>query len=113
MFKKSRVLREQKMLRILQESETSGLMASQRATSPGFNTLWHPRKSLSVRQQMSFRRHGRQLARETMITVFFTAKKLIVLDVLPRGSTFNQLYFINYIFPDLETANLNFRRQET
>jgi hypothetical protein len=47
-----------------------------------------------------------------MITVFFTTKKLIVLDVLPRGSTFNQLYFIKNIFPDLKTANLNFRRQK-
>jgi histone-lysine N-methyltransferase SETMAR len=48
-----------------------------------------------------------------MITVFFTAKKLIVFDVLPRGSTFNQLYVMDGIFPDLETANLNFRRQKT
>jgi hypothetical protein len=45
--------------------------------------------------------------------VFFTAKKFIALDVRPRGSTFNQLYFINHIFPDLETANLDFRRQKT
>jgi hypothetical protein len=48
-----------------------------------------------------------------MIPVFSTAKKLTVFDVLPRGSTFNQLYFINNIFPDLTTANLNFRRQKT
>jgi hypothetical protein len=48
-----------------------------------------------------------------MITVFFTAKKLIVPDVLPRCSTFIQLYFINNIFPDLKTPNLNFRRQKT
>jgi hypothetical protein len=45
--------------------------------------------------------------------VSFTAKKLIMVDVLPRGSTFNQLYFVNSIFPDLKTANLNFRRSET
>jgi hypothetical protein len=46
-----------------------------------------------------------------MITVFFAAKKLIVFDVLPRGNTFNQLYFINNTFPDLKIANLNFRCQ--
>jgi hypothetical protein len=28
-------------------------------------------------------------AAKTMITVFFTAKKLIMFNVLPRGSTFN------------------------
>jgi hypothetical protein len=30
---------------------------------------------------------------KTMITVFFTAKKFIMFDVLPTGSTFNRLYF--------------------
>jgi hypothetical protein len=50
---------------------------------------------------------------KTMITVFFTVKKLIALDVLPRGSTFKQLYFINNIFPDLKIANLKFGRQKT
>jgi hypothetical protein len=48
-----------------------------------------------------------------MITMFFTAKKLIMLDVFPKRSTFNQLYFINNIFPDLKTASLNFRHQRT
>jgi hypothetical protein len=52
-------------------------------------------------------------AKQTMITVFFTIKKLIMFDVLPRHSTFNQLHFINKIFPDLKTVNLNFRRQKT
>jgi histone-lysine N-methyltransferase SETMAR len=50
---------------------------------------------------------------ETMNTAFFTAKKLIVFADLPRYSTFNQLYVINNIFPDLKIANLNFRRQKT
>jgi hypothetical protein len=34
-------------------------------------------------------------------------------DAIPRGSIFNQLYFINNRFPDLKAANLNFRRQKT
>jgi hypothetical protein len=89
------------------------LMALQQAASPGFNSPQHSRKCLLVRQQILFRPRGRQLARKTMIAAFFTAKKLIVFDVLPRGGTFNQLYFINGIFPDLKTANLNFRRQKT
>jgi hypothetical protein len=48
-----------------------------------------------------------------MITVFLTAKKLIALDILQRASTFSVLYFINYIFPDLKIADLNFWRQKT
>jgi hypothetical protein len=44
-------------------------------------------------------------AKAIMITVFFTPKKLIVFNVLPTVSTFNQLYFTNNIFPDLKTAN--------
>jgi histone-lysine N-methyltransferase SETMAR len=48
-----------------------------------------------------------------MIMVFFTAKKLIVFDVFPRGGAFNQLYFVNNIFADLKIANLNSRRQKT
>jgi hypothetical protein len=52
-------------------------------------------------------------AKKAMIMVFSTAKKLIVLDVLPRGSTFNHLYFINNVCPDLKTANMIFRHQKT
>jgi hypothetical protein len=37
--------------------------------------------------------------KKTMITLFFTGRKLIVRDILSKGSKFNQLYFIDYIFP--------------
>jgi hypothetical protein len=47
-------------------------------------------------------------AKKTMITIFFTARQLIVVDVLPKGSKFNQHYFVDYLFPDLATENLNF-----
>jgi hypothetical protein len=47
-----------------------------------------------------------------MATILFTGRELIVLDVLPKDSKFNQLYFIDYIFPDLKSANLNFRRRK-
>jgi hypothetical protein len=50
-------------------------------------------------------------SKNTIITIFFTAHQLILLDVRPKGSKFNQQYFINYVFPDLEMENRNFRRQ--
>jgi hypothetical protein len=37
---------------------------------------------------------------KTMIMIFFTARQLLLLDVLPKGSKFNQQYFIDYVFPD-------------
>jgi hypothetical protein len=33
------------------------------------------------------------------------------LDVLPKGSKFNQQYFIDHVLPDLKMENLNFRGQ--
>jgi hypothetical protein len=50
-------------------------------------------------------------AKKTMITIFFTVGQLIRLDILPKGSKFNQEYFIDSVFPDLATENLNFRRR--
>jgi hypothetical protein len=46
-----------------------------------------------------------------MMMIFFTACQLIMLDVLPKGSKFNQQYFVDDVFPDLKMENLNFRRR--
>jgi hypothetical protein len=37
--------------------------------------------------------------KQTIITISFTGRTLIVLDVLPAGSKFNELYFVDHIFP--------------
>jgi hypothetical protein len=31
-----------------------------------------------------------------------------VLNILPKGTKFNQLYFADYVFPDLERESMNF-----
>jgi hypothetical protein len=49
-------------------------------------------------------------AKKTMITSFLPARKLMVLDVLPKGPKHNQQYFVDYIFTDLKKANLSFHR---
>jgi hypothetical protein len=46
-------------------------------------------------------------AKKTMTTLFLTARKLIVLDVMSKGYKYNQQYFMNYVFPDLKKANLS------
>jgi hypothetical protein len=48
---------------------------------------------------------------KTMTTIFSTARQLILLDVLQKGSKFNQEYFIDYLFSDLKTENRNFRHR--
>jgi hypothetical protein len=48
-----------------------------------------------------------------MITLFSTARKLIALEVPPKGRRFNQQYFIDCIFSDLKKANVNSHRRKT
>jgi hypothetical protein len=43
--------------------------------------------------------------------LFFTTRKLIVLDVVPQGHKYNQHYFMDYIFSDSKKANLGFHRR--
>jgi hypothetical protein len=40
-------------------------------------------------------------ASQTMITIFFTSRRLLVLEALPKGTKFNQDYFIQCIYPRL------------
>jgi hypothetical protein len=37
--------------------------------------------------------------KKTMGTTFFTGRKTIVLYILAKANKFNQLYFVDYIFP--------------
>jgi hypothetical protein len=42
---------------------------------------------------------------------FFTGAKLSMLDILPKGSKFSQLSFVDCIFPGLQKENVNFHRR--
>jgi hypothetical protein len=48
--------------------------------------------------------------KQTLITVSFTAQKLIILDVRLKGITFDALYFINY-FSGFGKFKTEFRRR--
>jgi hypothetical protein len=101
-------------LKILQESETNDFDGMATDDESWFqhtmaSSTMFPRSAADV-IPMTRQAVG---ANKTMITVFFTAKKHLLFEVLPRGSTCNQMSFINNIFPDLKAANLNFRRQKT
>jgi hypothetical protein len=57
----------------------------QRVMSPGSGIVIHLQHCLRGRHPRLFQGRGKQLARKTMITIFFTARQLILLDVLPNG----------------------------
>jgi hypothetical protein len=46
--------------------------------------------------------------KKIMITLFFTARKLIVVDVMPKGWKYNQLYFVDNIVPGLKRGKMSF-----
>jgi hypothetical protein len=76
--------------------------------SPGSDTVIHLQQCLRGPHPKFFQGRGKQVAQTQGYRFFFTARQLILLDVLPKGSKFNQQYFIDYLLPDLKTENRNF-----
>jgi hypothetical protein len=56
------------------------------------------------------RTKGTISARKTMITIFFTSTRLLVLDSLPKGTKFNQDYFIDPVLPGLDSEKTRIAR---
>jgi hypothetical protein len=55
----------------------------------------------------------RDISRQkTMLTIFFTSTRLLVLETLPKGTKFNQDYFIDAIFPRLYNEKRRISRKE-
>jgi hypothetical protein len=52
--------------------------------------------------------HGQE---KTIITPFFTGRKLIILDVLLKGRKYDQRYFVHHVFPDLKEENRRSHRR--
>jgi histone-lysine N-methyltransferase SETMAR len=112
--KVARIKAAKEMLRILEESETIDFNGIATGNESWFQHTTASSKMFAGSAADVIPRTPQAVgAKQTMITVFFNARKRIMFDVLPRGSIFNQLYFSNSIFPDLKTVNLNFRRQNT
>jgi hypothetical protein len=51
--------------------------------------------------------------KKVMITVFFTARQSMALDILPKEQKYNQKYFVQKIFPSLLNEKKRFSRQKT
>jgi hypothetical protein len=98
------------ILRVLQDAELNGFEGIATGDESWFGYCY-PSSTMFARAPSEVIPRTRQTigAKKTMITIFFTARQLIMLDVLPKGSKFNQQYFIDYVPSDLKTENRNFR----
>jgi hypothetical protein len=50
--------------------------------------------------------------KETMLTVFFTSRKFLVLDALPKGQKYNEDYFAQKMIPELQPERSRFARRK-
>jgi hypothetical protein len=45
-----------------------------------------------------------------MVTIFFTPTRLLVLNFLPKGTKFNQDYFIDTVLPNIYSEKIQMAR---
>jgi hypothetical protein len=97
------------MLRILQESEANDFDGVTTGDESWFQYIYLP-SEMFARSQADVIPRTRQAigATKSMITLFFTARKLIVLDVMPKGWKSNQRYFIESILSGLKRGKMSF-----
>jgi hypothetical protein len=50
--------------------------------------------------------------KKTMFMIFFTNRKLLIAEYLPKGQKYSQDYFISDIFPELERAEMRYKRKK-
>jgi hypothetical protein len=70
------------------------------------NSMFAPSRDLAA-----IRTKDPDWTKKTMLTVFFTSRRLIVLEALPKETTCTQHYFISDILPDLDGEKLRYRRK--
>jgi hypothetical protein len=83
------------MLRVLQELEANHLVESQREINLGsiFLSVLQNVYTIASRGHSEYMTGNRCEEKRNMVTIFFAARKLIVLGDLPKGSKFGSLYF--------------------
>jgi hypothetical protein len=87
------------------------LKASQQVMSPGFNILIRPQNVCTIADRCRSKDAQGYRDEKVMRTIFFTARTPIVFDTLSKVSEFNQLYFVDYSFPDLQMERWNFHHR--
>jgi hypothetical protein len=88
------------MLQILRKSEESHFEGIATGDKSRLHYSYPPSKMLARSLTDAIPGTGQAIGtKQTMIMIFFTGCTPIMLSVLPKGSKFGQLYFINYFFP--------------
>jgi hypothetical protein len=97
------------MLRILHESEESHFEVIATGDESCFQHSYPSSKMFAPSPTDVIPRRRQVIGtKQTMRMTFFAGRKLIVLDIIPKGSKLNQLYFADYTLPDLKRENMNF-----
>jgi hypothetical protein len=102
-----------KMLRILHESKENHLKGFATADESWFHySYFYPSSKTFAPCLTDVIPRTRQAigTKQTVRMIFFIGHKRIVLDILPNESKFKQVYFVDYIFPDLKKENVNCHR---
>jgi histone-lysine N-methyltransferase SETMAR len=101
------------MLRILQESEANDFDGVTTGDESWFQYIY-PSSEMFARSPADGIPRTRQAlcAKKIMITLFFTARKLIVLDVMPKGWKYNQRYFVDNRVLGLKRGKMSFARRK-
>jgi hypothetical protein len=107
----ARVKASKTIFRVLQDVESNDFEGIATGNESWFRYCYSSSTMFAREPSEVILRTRQTIGVKTMITIFFTARQLILLDVLPKRSRFNQRHFIDYVFPDLKTENLNFRRR--
>jgi hypothetical protein len=99
------------MLQMSQESEPNHFNGIATGDESWFR-YFYPCSKMSAQSPAEVIPRTRQAigAQQTIITVFLAARRLIVLDVLPKCSKFNQLHLADY-FSILQSENPDFCRR--
>jgi histone-lysine N-methyltransferase SETMAR len=101
------------MLRILQESEANDSDGVTTGDESWFQYIY-PSSEMFARLPVDVIPRTRQAidVKKIMITLFFTARKLIALDATPKGWKYNQRYFDDNIVPGLKRGKMSFARRK-
>jgi hypothetical protein len=101
------------MLRTLSESDTNDFDGVTTGDESWFQYIY-PSSEIFALSPADVIPRTRQVigAKRIMITLFFTVRKLILLDVMLKGWKCNQLYFVDNRVPGLRRGKMSFARRK-
>jgi hypothetical protein len=113
-YKVQRVEAATLLLQILQMLQPNGFEGIATGDEPWFQYVYMPNSLFTPSRDLAATRtNDADRTMNTMLTVFLTSRKLIVLEALPKWTTFTPHHFISDILPDLDSEKQRYRRRNT